>query len=252
MLRNLVSSLLRAGGSPLDLGASTSAAVERRIIRVGIVLTSFAVLGQSVIHLINVMVFDLGIGLLNADADGTVFAWASVVVTFLAAAMAALLAALRPRHAVLLLGLAAALVFLSLDDSVQIHERVSELKTQLGPITHFARTFWPLVYLPLLAAVFWGLAVVASGMRPALRRLVILGLGLLVAAILLEMASPVLFVIGFDHGDLGYELEAVIEEGAELGGWMLVALALAATVCTASPNGAADKVTAVRPPGSPQ
>ena len=204
-------------------------------------LTVLAVLGQSVIHLVNLLAFDLGIHVLNADADGTVFAWASVVVTFLAATMAALLAALRPGHAVLLLSLAAALVFLSLDDSVQIHERVSELKTQLGPITHFARTFWPLVYLPLLAAVFLGLGVVARGMRPALRRLVVLGLGLLVAAILLEMASPLLFAVGYDHGDLGYELEAVIEEGAELGGWMLIALALAATVCTATPSGSEDR-----------
>jgi hypothetical protein len=93
-----------------------------------------------------------------------------------------------------------------------------------------------LVYLPLLAAVFVGLAAVARGMRPALRRLIVLGLSLLVAAILLEMASPLLFAVGYDHGELGYELEAVIEEGAELGGWMLIALALAATVCTATPS----------------
>ena len=47
MLRNLISSQLRAGGSPLDLGASTSSVVERRIIRVGIVLTVLAVLDRA-------------------------------------------------------------------------------------------------------------------------------------------------------------------------------------------------------------
>jgi hypothetical protein len=100
----------------------------------------------------------------------------------------------------------------------------------------------------LLGAVFVGLAVVARRMRPTLRRLVVLGLGLLVAAILLEMASPVLFEVGYDHGDLGYELEAVLEEGAELGGWMLIALALAATVCTATPGGAGDEAQATPSP----
>lgn len=205
-------------------------------------LTVLAVVGQSAIHLVNLLAFDLDVRLLNVDADANVFSWASVVVTFLAAAMAALLAALRPAHAVLLLGLAAGLVFLSLDDAVQIHERISALKTQLGPISHFSRTFWPLVYLPLLAAIFVGLAVVARGMRPASRRLVMFGLGLLATAILLEMASPVLFELGYDHGDLGYELEAMIEEGAELGGWMLIALAFAATACTTSPSAAVDDV----------
>ena len=237
MWRTSVPRWLEAGGASLDLGASTSDVVERRIVRVGVVLTVLAVVGQSAIHVVNLLVFDLEFHILNADADGTVFSWASVVVTFLAAAIVALLAALRPGGAVLLLALAAGLVFLSLDDAVQIHERVSELKTRLGPITHFARTFWPLVYLPLLAALFVGLAVIAKGMRPALRRLVIVGLGLLVVAILMEMASPVLFAVGFDHGDIGYELEALVEEGAELGGWMLIALALAATVCTATPSG---------------
>ena len=240
-----------AEGASVADGTSTSDAVERRIVRVGVVLTVLAVLVQSAVHLVNLVAFDLEVRLLNVDADSSVFTFASVVATSLAAAMAALLAALRPRQAVLLLGLAAALAFLSLDDAARIHERVSELKTELGPITHFSRIFWPLVYFPLLAAVVVGLLAVARGMRPALRRLLVIGLGLLAAAIFLEMASPLLFELGYDHGDLGYELEAVIEEGAELGGWMLIALALAATVCTATPGGAAVPTTAGGSPSRP-
>lgn len=62
-------------------------------------------------------------------------------------------------------------------------------------------------------------------------RLVLGGAGLLVAAVALEALSPALFWLGFDHGDLVYELEVVAEEGAELGGWALIATAcLAAAV----------------------
>lgn len=47
-------------------------------------------------------------------------------------------------------------------------------------------------------------------------------------AIGLEAASPSLVWAGFDHGDLVYELEVVLEEGAELGGWALIATSLVA------------------------
>ena len=49
------------------------------------------------------------------------------------------------------------------------------------------------------------------------------------------MTSPALFELGLAHGDLGYEIEAAVEEAAELGGWMLVALALGMTACSAGP-----------------
>ena len=237
-MSSLVPSRLREAlvdrGPDLRGEAGLDTDVEGRLLKAGIVLTVVAVLGQTLVHMVNLLAFDLSIDTLNAGRDGSVFTWASVVVTFAAGVMAALLAGLRPRHAPLLLGLAAALVFLSFDDSFQVHEKVSTLKDQLGPITEFSRTFWPLVYLPLLAGVLLALALLAAGMRPRVRTVVVTGLGLLVAAILLEMASPLLFLLGQEFGDVGYETEVAVEEGAELGGWMLILLGLAVTVCTAA------------------
>jgi hypothetical protein len=57
---------------------------------------------------------------------------------------------------------------------------------------------------------------------------------LLVVAIALEMASPILFALGSDHGELAYELEVALEEGAELAGWILVSTGLAAALLTSS------------------
>lgn len=216
--------------------APETRAATHRIVLIGVLLTATAVLLQVAVHLINLLAFDFRFDLLNADRENTVFSWASSAFTFAAAGFSALLAGFRPRHAWLLLLLAAALAFLSLDDAIQIHERVSELRTELGPIQHFSRTFWPLAYLPLLGSVFVTLAVLARGMRREAGRLVLAGLALLAIAIVLEMASPVLFELGFDHGDLGYELEAAIEEGLELGGWMLITLGLAVTSCTLGPE----------------
>jgi hypothetical protein len=202
----------------------------------GLALTAVAVAGQTAVHLVNVAVFDLRYDDLNADQDGSVFAWASTAVTFAAASFAALLAGLRPAHARLLLGLAAALTFLSVDDAVEIHERVSSLVTEVGPIEHFSRLFWPLVYMPLLALTYLGLLLVGEGMHPRPAKLLLSGLGLLAVAIALEMTSPALFAVGLDHGDIGYEIEAAAEEAAELGGWMLVTLALGMTVCSVGPQ----------------
>ena len=213
-----------------------AATAQRSIVRAGVLLTAVAVTGQSIAHLVNLLVADLGVHFLNVDVEGTLFSWASTAITFAAATLTALLAGLHPRRWRLFLGVAIGLAFLSLDDMAQLHERISALQTELGPIEHFARTFWPLVYMPLLAFVFVGLAVISGGMRRVPGTLVRVGLGLLAAAILLEMASPVLFALGLDHGDLGYELEAVIEEGAELAGWMLVTLGLGVTVCLPSPD----------------
>ena len=219
---------------PVDDGGSPGwPDLEERIVAVGLALTLFGVIGQTTVHLVNLELFDLRYDLLNADQDGSVFSWASAAVTFVAAAFAALLAGLRPAHARMLLALAAALAFLSLDDTIQIHERVSGLRTELGPIEHFSRLFWPLVYMPLLTLVFLGLAILSAGMRLRPAKLLLVGLGLLAGAIFFEMTSPALFAVGLDHGDLGYEVHAAAEEGAELGGWMLVALALGVTVYSA-------------------
>jgi hypothetical protein len=50
-------------------------------------------------------------------------------------------------------------------------------------------------------------------------------------AVALEATSPLLFS-AWGHGDLPYEFEVVLEEGLELGGWILIAAGIATTLVT--------------------
>lgn len=226
-LRDAAKHLRRDGAR--ETSPSLSATADR-VARYGVVLTLVAVAGQSVVHLVNLAFFDLGFALLNVDYDFSAFSWAATSATFTGGVMLLLLAVVRQDDARLALGLAFAMAFLSLDDATQIHERISELGPDVLPIEHAARTFWPLVYLPFLALVFAGLTMFAARLPRVPARILLIGLLLLAGAVLLEALSPALFALGLDHGDLGYEVEAVTEEGMELGGWMLVATALASTL----------------------
>lgn len=200
-----------------------------RTLRAGVVLAIALVCVQSVAHLVNVRFFDLAVDAINADSDTSVFAWASSLAT--AACGLLLLALVRcERRPLPVAALAAAVVFLAIDDLAGIHERVSEHQTEIAGIDHASRLFWPLVYMPLLAGVFIGLWVLASRMRPLSGLILKVALGCLATAIAMEMASPLLFELGFGHGSAPYELEATAEEGLELGGWLLAGTAIAATL----------------------
>jgi len=205
---------------------------ERRVVGLGVGLALAAALAQSALHLVNLAFFDLEINAINVDSDSGAFTWASSVATFGAALAIVQLWLLvgRGRPDLWMPAVAGVLAFFSLDDLLFIHERISALENEFAGIEHFSRLFWPLVFMPLLGASFVGLWVLTMRMRPLAATAVRAGLALLVAAILMEMASPALFALGFDHGDLGYELETVAEEGAELAGWMLVATGLVAAV----------------------
>jgi len=115
---------------------------------------------------------------------------------------------------------------------------------QLGPIPHASRLIWPLVFGPILVLTGWLLMRGARDASRDVRRLTLTGLGALVLAVLMEAATPVLFALGQGHGSIPYELESVIEEGLELGGFVLIATALAAGVAerfSGAPSPATDR-----------
>jgi hypothetical protein len=205
----------------VDIGATgplqpASAALERRTLRVGVALTLTLAALQSIAHLIDVVAFDLRFAMINADSDSSAFAWMSSVTTFGAALLLCLLSIVRPTRAWPLVPLAGAVAFMSLDDMVGLHERVSSLQTTAGPIEHFARIFWPLVFMPLLAATFVGLFAVAAGLRTGRRVRCLWGWP---CSWWRLRSRWLLFALGSDHGELAYELEVALEEGAELAGW---------------------------------
>ena len=208
----------------------TPDAVAERLLTTAMVVAFVAAFVQGVIHLSNFALADLEVTLLNAGSDVAAFAWASTVATFAAAFAALVLAAVAKRWVPTLATLAVMLAFLSLDDFVQIHERISEEALEIGfsEAWHVGRLFWVVVLLPVLAATFVLLWRMARDAPEDEGRVLRLGLGLLVSAVALEAASPLLFQFGWDHLTWPYEVEVAVEEGAELAGWIAIAGALAA------------------------
>ena len=220
---------------PADVGRPTGfSSSAARLLALGswLAVSSFVVL--AITHL---AVYDREVKTLNADEEANLWTWASSGATFAAAVGALVLLTVRPAAIRPLAVLAVAVFFLSLDDAIGLHERiVHEHVGSIGPIDEGARVVWPILYLPMLVAVFgliWTLASVVP--RPAGRRLR-LGLLLLAGAILAELVAAAIIQVGYDHFSFVYNVEVAVEEGAELSGWMLIATGLLATaIAWASP-----------------
>lgn len=166
--------------------------------------------------------------LLNADNDWATFAWVSSVVTFSGALAASVLAAVGPERGPKL-ALAAILALFSFDEGVRLHERLAAHVDSLIPWEEAGRAAGMLVLLPLMAVAFVVLWRLSGGEAGRVRGQIRLGLGLLVTATLLEAVVSTLIRHGGWRGtDLPMVLEVVIEEGAELGGWILIVTGVAA------------------------
>jgi hypothetical protein len=206
--------------------------VSEQVIAIGVTLSVVGVVLQTALHLTDILVFDRGVNIFDADEDYTVSAWASIVTTF-TAAMGALLAGLVTRRW-FFFWLAALFAFFSLDDFVRAHERIGELGTVVGieKDLELGRVIWPLLFLPVLAAgaaLLWLAAREFSGRAAWLTHA---GVLVLACAVVLEAASAGLFQLGYDHKSWLYEIEVILEEGAELVGWIWIATALIAVVCS--------------------
>ena len=207
----------------------------RELLRYGWILAIAAVAFQTVAHLANEFVFDDRFEGIDADVEGGVFTWASSAAAF-GVAFSALVhaAAFTRRRSVLLLVFVTA-SFFSLDDVVQIHERIALRVGEdlLGLPDYAAVRLWLLFYLPLLAllaALLWLLA--DEVWRPA-GRAIRVGLLLLAASIPVEIAGLVTRRLEEDGDEVPDDLRVAVEEGVELGGWIVVAMGLAAAVAVA-------------------
>lgn len=169
--------------------------------------------------------FDRELGPLNADAEESIWSWASTSATFAAAFAAALLAIVEPVHARRRFLLAALLALFSLDDMVELHEKYGEelAEEALGLPEKAAHAVWPAVFLPLLALALLLLLREARLAERRMARLLVLGPALLGVGVLLEVTASVL-----DSETWLGALEIALEESAELAGWTLIATALAA------------------------
>lgn len=206
----------------------TADGVADRILAAALALAVAGVAIQTAVDLFDFWALDRDVEALLADSDVGVFAWASVAATFAAALGAALLSSVAPRSRHLLWFVAAAAAYLSLDDLVRIHERLGDLSDRAEGVAAWepARVLWPALYLPLLAGLFLALWRLCRRLPARQGRFVAVGLVLLAAAVVLEVLSAGVIRAGYDRGSFLYELEALVEEGAELAGWTLIAGAL--------------------------
>lgn len=209
--------------------------VGERLLRLGVIAAVAAVTTQTLAHLANEFVFDDRFEALDADFEGNAFTWASSAAV-LAVALAALLhaVAFRRRFHEFVLIVAIGTLF-SLDDAVQIHERLALRLGEdlLGLPDYAAVRLWLVLYLPLLLVIAALLWIVASEAWAPAGRTIRVGLGALVASIPFELAGVVTRPLADDGTDAPEVVRVAIEEALELGGWIVVAAGIMAAVTVA-------------------
>jgi hypothetical protein len=229
-LRRLVGRL-EAAVAPNGTAPASAGELVERVLAFGVAISVAGVLAQTALHVTDIVVFDRGVNALDADEDFSAASWASIAATF-GAAFAALLLGLVLRHR-FFVALAVLFAFLSFDDFMRIHERVGEIGLRLGAESEWeiGRVIWPLIFLPLFSAAAVLLWLAAEGFAGRASTLTRWGLVLLAGAVALEASSTALFQLGYGHRTWPYETEVVLEEGAELAGWIWIASALTAVTC---------------------
>ena len=202
-----------------------------RLLSLGLVTAVLAVVVQTACHLTNGLLLDNSVAQLDANREQNTFTWASSVATFTSALAAVGLAVVCPAQGRRLGVLAALLVFFSLDDSIELHERLNGILGQA----------WPVLALPLLVLAFALIWDISRRVSARQRRFLRAGLILLVVAVLAEAVQRFWLIDRYDPESWPFVLDTGSEEGAELAGWILVAAALISAHTRAVTNRAATR-----------
>jgi hypothetical protein len=196
-----------------------------RLLASGLVLAVVAVATQTAVHLLNAAFIESA--RLDANGEGNPIAWAHGVAIFSCAFVCGLHALLVRLRRGTFVALAAILALLSLDEVAEIHEWiVGGALEVLGLTATWDSVVWPVLYAPLLGGLFVLLLAVARAAPRRPGRYMLVGLGLLTAALLAEVVSaPVSSGTNWPH-----TIEGAFEEGAEIGGWIAIASGLTVIV----------------------
>ena len=191
----------------------------KRVVACGAALAAAVVMLQVTANLVDFGVYHYRFAFLNPNNEGSLFAWISGLVIAFAACLC-LVRAYRvglERGRYLLLGVLLGL--LAVENRVRVREQ---------------SVHRPLVYVPLLGALFAALVWTSWRWPRAARRVVWAGLASLVFSFALHKVAPhVLAHYGYGPGDWLYEVKVSLKESGEVCGWILIATGLVA----AAPDG---------------
>ena len=219
---------------PIQAGSSTPDAAARACARVTVRVALALAVALVVLQLGQELVLGDPVAMLDADEEHNLWTWTHVAVQLATCFSLLLLAAQSSRRAPLWFA-AATMLFLSLDEFLEIHGRLAD---ELVFFPHAGRLIWPMLYLPLLGALLVVLWRTAEPDHDSARALVRAGLALLVTAVVLELASVGIFLVADGFGVL-YNIEVALEEGAEGAGWLMVAGGFASVVLSRPGTGQA-------------
>ena len=182
-----------------------------RLAAAGVALATALVLAGAAAQLA-----DYGLGLdapaLDSSTDGGAFGLLGNVALASAALAALLLARIRPRSE-LTVALSVLLLFLALDKALRVHDHLPG---------------WPVYYLPVLFSTVALLVQVGQRLPRPGPGLMAAAVLLLAGALILHFAGEaILHAVGVGREGWGAQLKAAVKHGAEVEGWLLVALALA-------------------------
>ena len=189
-------------------------------VRPALILLAAAVGAQTLVHLVNR--FMLHTTALDVNQEYTVFSLGQGLAIAAAALGCALVlrAGTPPARALVLAGL---LGFLAVDEYFVIHERFGARATEvLGVSSDWDSVLWPIAYIPLLGLLLLLLFRLARDAPDDIRRLLVIGVGCLAAAVVLEVLSFPFSTEATADG-LVHALEGAVEEALELMGWGLLA-----------------------------
>ena len=195
----------------------------------GVSLALAAVALQTAMYLADVYALDRRVQSFDLDREGGVGTWAASVAIFSTGLVALLLSFVEPARRLRLLVLGGAVIFLSFDEYLMVHERLGlEVTGALDLSDKYLRVAWPAIYLPLLGTVAALVFQLARTSRDPARRLLVISLVTLAGAVGLEIAGLGLDVITSlpERGYL-YTAQIALEEAAELAGWILLTTGLA-------------------------
>jgi MFS family permease len=179
------------------------------------------VLAQAAGHLLNELALSERHRWLNAAVDASIFGRANTLSIVLCAAIAGLGVALGTRTRPRLL-LCLALVLLAVDDATGVHDRLRRLPRAEEAVAAAGFALLLVLVLVLLAAE----AIHAAG---AARRLLGVGILALAAAVAVRVAGAYAHA-GSTLGGTTKAIAVAVEQGLDLGGWILVGAGLLAAV----------------------